>query len=73
MCDPILVTLLKMRPIIVNAVVKMNIQLEKERAPQSQYFQGLRTKRHVMRKMSHREFMASHAAYEGPFSLTPRI
>ena len=50
----------------------MNIQLENERAPQSQYFQGLSTKRHVMRKMSDRKFMASHAAYEGPFSLTSR-
>ena len=50
----------------------MNIQLENERAPLSQYFQGLSTKRHVMRKMSDRKFMASHAAYEGPFSLTSR-
>ena len=60
-------------PIIVNPVVKMNIQLENERAPQSQYFQDLRTKRHVMKKMSDRKFMASHAAYEGPFNLTSRI
>ena len=33
----------------------MNIQLENERAPQSQYFQGLSAKRHVMRKMSDRK------------------
>ena len=51
----------------------MNIQLENERAPQSQYFQGLSTKLHLVRKMSDRKFMASHVAYEGPFSLTSRI
>jgi len=51
----------------------MNIALKNERAAQSQYFQGLSTKRHVMRKMSDRKFMASHAAYEGPFSVTSRI